>query len=219
MTTTPQPAPTPSPSSAPPARDRAHDDSRATLATLGEDLHRAFVADLAAAPAAAGARRPGDLADAAAAGALAPPRWRRKAAVIPAALALTGLGIGAAAAAGLFTPDQVASGMTRSLLFGDVTATCTTTDDTEYDRRLPSPPPGEPSVPAPAGKSAGATTVSYAGAVYEFIVDDHVAGGCRGQDAAGLRWVCYAGQQAVDEGIIGADFLGEYVPPGTRPQG
>jgi hypothetical protein len=40
----------------------------------------------------------------------------------------------------------------------------------------------------------------------------HVNGGCRSLDSAGLHWACYLGQKAVDEEIIGPDFLGEYAP-------
>jgi hypothetical protein len=38
----------------------------------------------------------------------------------------------------------------------------------------------------------------------------HVNGGCRGLRDDGLEWQCYIGQAAVDQKIIGQDFLGEY---------
>jgi hypothetical protein len=44
----------------------------------------------------------------------------------------------------------------------------------------------------------------------------HVNGGCRSLSHDGLEWQCYIGQKAVDEKIIGQDFLGEYAPtPGV----
>jgi hypothetical protein len=52
----------------------------------------------------------------------------------------------------------------------------------------------------------------------EPTVDDtkHVNGGCRSLRSDGREWRCYIGQAAVDEKIIGPDFLGEYAPaPGV----
>jgi len=44
----------------------------------------------------------------------------------------------------------------------------------------------------------------------------HVNGGCRALTADGRQWRCYIGQAAVDQEIIGPDFLGEYAPsPGV----
>jgi hypothetical protein len=40
----------------------------------------------------------------------------------------------------------------------------------------------------------------------------HVNGGCRSLTSDGRVWQCYIGQAAVDEQIIGPDFLGEYAP-------
>lgn len=172
---------------------------RADLSALGDGLEQAFTRDLAPVH----------------------PRqtWRRKVVVIPAALALSTIGVGVAAAAGLFTGDQVAAGMTRNLLFGDVTATCTTTDSVSFDCRTTTPPPGEPA-PAPvSGKEPATTQNDFTGSVYPFVVGDHVAGGCRGENSVGTHWTCYAGQAAVDQQIIGADFLGDYVAPGVRSRG
>jgi hypothetical protein len=38
----------------------------------------------------------------------------------------------------------------------------------------------------------------------------HVNGGCRSLASDGLAWECYIGQKAVDEQIVGPDFLGAY---------
>jgi hypothetical protein len=44
----------------------------------------------------------------------------------------------------------------------------------------------------------------------------HVNGGCRSLTSDGREWRCYIGQAAVDQQIIGPDFLGEYAPsPGV----
>jgi hypothetical protein len=44
----------------------------------------------------------------------------------------------------------------------------------------------------------------------------HVNGGCRALTSDGRHWRCYIGQAAVDQQIIGPDFLGEYAPsPGV----
>ncbi len=40
----------------------------------------------------------------------------------------------------------------------------------------------------------------------------HVNGGCVGLTADGLEWECYLGQAAVDHGIVGQGFLGQYAP-------
>jgi len=44
----------------------------------------------------------------------------------------------------------------------------------------------------------------------------HVNGGCRSLSSNGREWRCYVGQAAVDQQIIGPNFLGEYAPsPGV----
>ena len=44
----------------------------------------------------------------------------------------------------------------------------------------------------------------------------HVNGGCRSLTSDGRAWQCYIGRSAVDERIVSAGFLGEYMPsPGV----
>jgi hypothetical protein len=44
----------------------------------------------------------------------------------------------------------------------------------------------------------------------------HVNGGCRSLTSDGREWQCYIGRAAVDQRIVSADFLGEYMPaPGV----
>jgi hypothetical protein len=44
----------------------------------------------------------------------------------------------------------------------------------------------------------------------------HVNGGCRSLRSDGREWQCYIGRAAVDERIVSADFLGEYMPEPGR---
>lgn len=69
----------------------------------------------------------------------------------------------------------------------------------EYDCVLDVPPADE--------------VADWAGTV-EVAVDRtmHVFGGCRAQDAAGLRWRCYIGHEAVRQGTIAEDLLGQPSP-------
>jgi hypothetical protein len=50
----------------------------------------------------------------------------------------------------------------------------------------------------------------------EPIVDDtsHVSGGCRALSEDGVFWTCFVGQMAIDEGTIGANYLGATSPRG-----
>jgi hypothetical protein len=44
----------------------------------------------------------------------------------------------------------------------------------------------------------------------------HVNGGCRSLTSKGTEWECYIGQKAVEEQIVGSQFLGDYAPsPGS----
>jgi hypothetical protein len=94
-----------------------------------------------------------------------------------------------------------------ALIFAGTTAHCTTSDNVVFHCTLSDTPHGEPGV-------------SYVkGALYEYAVANVVAGGCRGEDAEGLTWTCYAGQAAVDHGVIGPGLLGEVLPAGVHPRG
>lgn len=48
----------------------------------------------------------------------------------------------------------------------------------------------------------------------QYTVDNtsHVAGGCRVKNFDGTKLTCYVGQLAVDNDIVGANFLGDWVP-------
>ena len=171
----------------------------ADLSALGDGLEQAFTRDLAPAN----------------------PRqtWRRKVLVIPAALALSTIGVGVAAGAGLFTGDQVAAGMTRNLLFGDVTATCTTTDRVSFDCRTTTPPPGEPA-PAPvSGKEPAITQNDFTGSVYPFVVAITWPAGA----AARTAWARTGPVTPARLPSIGRSSArtssADYVAPGVRSRG
>ncbi len=124
----------------------------------------------------------------------------RRIAVVVAALAI--VGTGTAAAAGLFTPKQVAAGMPAgAVIFDQTDPTCVQdTEGSVFHCTLST-------VPAPE-------VSDFSGTKEVLVVDGKVAGGCIGQDAAGLSWDCYVGQDAVDHDIVTQDFLGEPAGPG-----
>jgi len=105
---------------------------------------------------------------------------------------------GAFAATQLFSNEEVAASMPKgTLAFLDSKPTCTTvTADVEYHCTLAVAP---------------TEFDDYTGTV-EPTVDarDVVNGGCRSTNARGTDWNCYLGQRAVDEEIIGEEFLGEH---------
>jgi hypothetical protein len=133
-----------------------------------------------------------------------PLRTRRLVAVC-AVLAIAVPGIAYAASA-LIGPDDVAASLpagTRMLQGTD--PVCTVVEqDVEYHCTL-SRPPADPEVDDLMG-------------TVEPTVDatKHVNGGCRSLTSEGLVWQCYIGEAAVEQQIIGPDFLGAYAPePGV----
>ena len=69
---------------------------------------------------------------------------------------------------------------------------------------------------APAAEVTDAPT-RWKGTVEPSVdASKHVNGGCRSLASDGREWQCYIGQAAVDQKIIGQDFLGEFAPaPGV----
>ena len=110
---------------------------------------------------------------------------------------------GTVAAATLLTPKQVAAGMPAgAVIFEGTHPTCSADPaGTVFHCTL---------------KSAPRPDVSdFSGTKEVLVADGLVAGGCIGQDAAGMTWDCYVGQDAVDMEIISQDFLGEPAGPGV----
>jgi hypothetical protein len=111
-------------------------------------------------------------------------------------VALTLVAAGTALATGLFTPRQVAIGMPDgTLIFGGTHPACTLDrDQSTYHCTLAIAP---------------TDTLDYRGSKQLIVIDRIIAGGCIGQDAAGLAWDCWVGKAAVDHEILTHDFLGE----------
>ncbi len=84
-------------------------------------------------------------------------------------------------------------------------------------RRIASGDKSDGNTAVHAQSPPAATVTDWSGTV-EPTVDatKHVNGGCRAQNASGTEWECYIGQAAVQQGIIGQSFLGQYAPaPGV----
>ena len=131
-------------------------------------------------------------------------RSRRKLLLAAAALAVAVPGI-ALAAGSLIGTDEVERSLPAGTLalFGTEPSCTVVRPDVEYHCTLAKAPAPEVS--------------DWKGTV-EPTVDDskHVNGGCRSLRSDGREWQCYIGQAAVEQGIIGQDFLGEFAPtPGV----
>jgi hypothetical protein len=83
-----------------------------------------------------------------------------------------------------------------------IAPSCTTTDSIVYDCTIPEYP-----ADGRALDMTGFTTI---------IVDDtsHVSGGCRATSEEATRFTCFIGQRAIDEQIVGPDYLGDWAPQG-----
>lgn len=129
------------------------------------------------------------------------PVWRRSrltaAATIAGGILLAAAG--SAAAVALLSGNDVASAMPGSAaVFVGTNPTCTTSDHVSFQCTLQSAPSND-------------TLLSYVGSMETFQdASGDIAGGCIGQDVAGLVWTCYAGQAAVAHGIISPALLGQH---------
>ena len=126
----------------------------------------------------------------------------RRAALAVAVIAV--IGTGTVAAATLLSPKQVAEAMPAgAVIFDQTDPSCVAGSDANvFHCTLAT----APSTDSGISEFSGTKEVLVAGGV--------VVGGCIGQDAAGLTWDCYLGQDAVDMEIISKDFLGEPAGPG-----
>jgi hypothetical protein len=142
----------------------------------------------------------GDVLEAAARADLAPrPRRRRRLAAAAVALAVIvpGAAIGAER---LLSEEDVAQSMPAgALILAGTEPTCTVVkENVEYRCVLAHAHAG--------GRAAGAVK----GTVYQTVGrDQRVNGGCRALNDDTTEWECYIGQAAVDQKIIGQDFLGQ----------
>jgi hypothetical protein len=131
-------------------------------------------------------------------------RSSRRMVVVAAALAILVPGVAIAASQLIGTEDVAQSLPAGTLSLAGTEPTCTVVEqDVEYHCVLARAPAPEVS--------------DWKGTV-EPTVDatKHVNGGCRSLTSDGREWQCYIGEAAVEQQIIGPDFLGEYAPtPGV----
>jgi hypothetical protein len=161
-------------------------DLQTTLNRLGDALEEGAADDLQAGPATARRRVP------------------VRVALLAAAVAILVPSVAFAASQLIGTDDVEQSIPAGTLSLAGTEPTCTVVvQDVEYHCVLAHPPAPEVS--------------DWKGTV-EPTVDatKHVNGGCRSLAPDGREWECYIGQAAIDQQIIGPDFLGEYAPsPGV----
>jgi hypothetical protein len=126
---------------------------------------------------------------------------RRKLVALAVALAIAVPGLAYAATA-LIGTDEVAAGLPGGIrMLQGTDPKCTVVrENVEYHCVL-TKLPAEPEVADLKG-------------TVEPTVDRtrHVNGGCRSLTSDGRAWQCYIGRAAVDQKIVSADFLGEYMP-------
>ena len=126
----------------------------------------------------------------------------RRVALAVVAVAL--IGTGTVAATTLLSPKQVAAGMPAgAVIFDQTDPTCVAgSGEAVFHCTLATAP------------STDSGITDFDGTKEVLVVSGKVAGGCIGQDSAGMTWDCYIGQDAVDQEIITKDFLGEPAGPG-----
>lgn len=132
-------------------------------------------------------------------------RRSRRLLLVLAALAVAVPGIAYAASA-LIGPEEVAASLPAGtrMLQGTEPICTVVKQDVEYRCTL-SRPPANPEVADLLGTTEPTVDATR-----------HVNGGCRSLASDGSVWQCYVGEAAVEQKIIGPDFLGEYAPvPGV----
>jgi hypothetical protein len=141
--------------------------------------------------------RLGDELEAAAQRDLKSMRRRRAGRVGIGVVVLTLVAAGTAVATGLFSPKQVAEGLPAgTYIFGGTHPTCALDrDGVTYHCTLANPPAPESS--------------DFTGSKELIAIDGKIAGGCIGQDRAGMTWDCYVGEEAVRMQILVEDLLGQ----------
>ena len=123
-----------------------------------------------------------------------------------------------AIATGVFSSEQrVAESIPAgSFSFAGTEPTCTTVrEGLEYDCVLDRAPTGE----VPPGSGRFVIEPGEWRGVVEPTVDkaNYVNGGCRSQNAAGTRWLCYLGDESVQQRILMPSALGQHLPSPAGP--
>jgi hypothetical protein len=142
--------------------------------------------------------RLGDALERAAARSLTPATRRRVRRVALVAALAAAIGTGAAAASGAFSGDDVARGMPAgSAMFGGTKPSCVLDGDgITYHCTLSQLPSEE-------------VLDNYLDTKELVTLDGRIAGGCIGMSADGRTWDCYLGDEAVKQGILVHDLLGQ----------
>lgn len=169
-------------------------DSTTDLARLGDDLEHATRDHLSASR-----------------------RQTRAARAAIGAIAIALVVSASAAAAGLFTPRQVAAGLPASAVIFDGThPTCALDADGATYRCQLDTAPRDDSLPVtiPPEKVVAPAAVDWMGSKQPLAIDGVIAGGCIGRSEDGHTWDCYIGTAAVDQLILTQDMLGQ---PMTGP--
>jgi hypothetical protein len=195
----------------------------ARLELLGDALVDAAAADLARSEAVRGGRRASASArggrrasDGARGGRRRGFTARAKVAVALLAVALA-IPTAAIATGVLDTSEEVAQGLPggAAMLIGTDPHCAPLRKGIEYECVL-SKPPHQWSTPAGKERAIGewlGEPGEWMGAVEATVdPDHHVNGGCRSRNVDGTLWSCYLGKEAVRQRIIGARFLGDYLP-------
>ena len=141
--------------------------------------------------------RLGDELEAAAQRDLKSARRRRGGRVGLGVVVLTLVAAGTAVATGVFSPKEVAAGLPAgAMIFGGTHPTCALDNDgVTYHCTLATAPAPEIS--------------DFLGSKQLIAIDQKIAGGCIGQDHAGMTWDCYVGEEAVRMEILVEDLLGQ----------
>lgn len=146
----------------------------------------------------------------------APRTWTRRRLTIVLVMAIVLIGTGAAIASSVLksAADEEQGLLEGYALFNGTQPSCQQLTPTSFTCVLDKAPTGITFYDADGRRLLNA----YLGVKAE-TVDSHkrVDGGCVATAADGRAWRCYLGQEAVDHGIISADFLGAYLP--TPPSG
>ena len=102
------------------------------------------------------------------------------------------------------SPAPAATGMPAgAAIFGQTNPSCTLdADGSTYHCTLASSPAPE--------------VTDFTGTKELVAIDGKIAGGCIGQDAAGMHWSCFIGQDAVRHDILVQELLGQPEPQPGR---
>jgi hypothetical protein len=148
--------------------------------------------------------------------------WQRRRLVLVVGLAFLAVGGGVALAAAVLksTAEEEQGILKGHLLFEGAQPRCEALTATSFRCTLDESPSGMTFYREDPKGSTSVDGKTWTPAFDKFLgmkvptVDStrHVDGGCVSISADGRAWDCFLGQSAVDRGIIGAGYLGHYLP-------